>query len=123
MEDINKKNAVDAPVSPTGGNGSRMDEGSNRRLKTTVIVLAVIAAVLALVFAYVWYDRQQMIKDLTIDKENLTNELIELQGEYSQCRQQKQDKAVRERARNPPLHHEALYFPDRFAQYSEYGPP
>ena len=50
MEDINKKNAVDAPVSPTGGNGSRMDEGSNRRLKTTVIVLAVIAAVLALVF-------------------------------------------------------------------------
>ena len=84
MEDINKKNAVDAPVSPTGGNGSRMDEGSNRRLKTTVIVLAVIAAVLALVFAYVWYDRQQMIKDLTIDKENLTNELIELQGEYSQ---------------------------------------
>ena len=47
-------------------------------------MLAVIAAVLALVFAYVWYDRQQMINDLTVDKENLTNELIELQGEYSQ---------------------------------------
>ena len=126
---------------------------NNRKLKVTVIVLAVIAAVLALVFAYVWYDRQQMINDLTIDKENLTNELIELQGEYSQLStdndslnvqldrekekvsqlldriqkdrrsQQKQDQAVRERTRNPSLHHEALYIPDRFAQHSEYRSP
>ena len=39
--------------------------------------------VLAGVFAYVWYDRQKMIDDLTVDKENLTQELIDLQGEYA----------------------------------------
>ena len=50
----------------------------------TTIILAIVVVVLAAVFAYVWYDRQQMIDDLTIDKENLTNELIELQGEYAQ---------------------------------------
>ena len=84
MEEINKKD-------PNGQEKTSMIEtarsnnvDNNRKLKVTVIVLAVIAAVLALVFAYVWYDRQQMINDLTIDKENLTNELIELQGEYSQ---------------------------------------
>ncbi len=56
---------------------------TNRKLKITVIVLAVFAAILALVFAYVWYDRQSMINDLSVDKENLTQELISLQGEYS----------------------------------------
>ena len=74
MEEINKKD-------PNGQEKTSMIEtarsnnvDNNRKLKVTVIVLAVIAAVLALVFAYVWYDRQQMINDLTIDKENLTNE-------------------------------------------------
>lgn len=62
---------------------SRSDN-SNKGLKITVIVLAAVAVVLAGVFAYVWIDRQKMIDDLTIDKQNLTNELIELQGEYAQ---------------------------------------
>ncbi len=56
---------------------------TNKKLKTAVIVLSVFAGILALVFAYVWFDRQGMINDLTIDKENLTQELILLQGEYS----------------------------------------
>lgn len=86
MEDINKK-APDnvAGREKTGMADAGIDKGdNNRRLKVTVIVLAVVAAVLAVVFAYIWYDRQQMINDLTVDKENLTNELIALQGEYSQ---------------------------------------
>ena len=62
---------------------SKSDNG-NKGLKVTVIVLAAVAVVLAGVFAYVWIDRQKMIDDLTIDKQNLTNELIELQGEYAQ---------------------------------------
>lgn len=62
---------------------SRSDN-SNKGLKITVIVLAAVAVVLAGVFAYVWIDRQKMINDLTVDKQNLTNELIELQGEYAQ---------------------------------------
>ncbi len=56
---------------------------TNKKLKTAVIILSIFAGILALVFAYVWYDRQGMIDDLTIDKENLTQELISLQGEYS----------------------------------------
>ena len=59
-------------------------DNPNKGLKVTVIVLAAVAVVLAGVFAYVWIDRQKMIDDLTIDKQNLTNELIELQGEYAQ---------------------------------------
>ena len=59
-------------------------DNPNKGLKVTVIVLAAVAVVLAGVFAYVWIDRQKMIDDLTVDKQNLTNELIELQGEYAQ---------------------------------------
>ena len=84
MEEINKKDTNGTEKAPKIEIARNNNDNGNRKLKTTVIVLAVIAAVLALVFAYVWYDRQQMINDLTIDKENLTNELIELQGEYSQ---------------------------------------
>lgn len=58
-------------------------EDKNRKLKIAVIVLAVVAGILAVVFAYVVYDRQSMIDDLTIDKENLTTELLSLQGEYA----------------------------------------
>ena len=56
---------------------SNVDDGrkeggdANKGLKITVTVLAVVAVVLALVFAYVWYDRQQMINDLTIVTKDL----------------------------------------------------
>lgn len=59
-------------------------EDKNKKLKISVIVLAVIAGMLAIVFAYVLHDRQSMIDDLQIDKENLTTELVELQGEYAE---------------------------------------
>lgn len=59
-------------------------EDKNKKLKIAVIVLAVIAGMLAIVFAYVLHDRQSMIDDLQIDKENLTTELVELQGEYAE---------------------------------------
>lgn len=58
-------------------------EGNSKNLKTAVVVLSAVAALLAIVFAYVWFDRQSMINDLRIDKENLTNELISMQEEYS----------------------------------------
>lgn len=73
-----------APVPGKNYGVGTPDNGNNKTLKITVIVLAVIAVVLAGVFAYVWIDRQKMIDDLTVDKQNLTNELVELQGEYSQ---------------------------------------
>lgn len=86
MED-NKKPVINGPAPAKGPENRTQDnsgDGRNKGLRMTVIILAVVAVVLALVFAYVWYDRQQMINDLTVDKENLTQELVELQGEYSQ---------------------------------------
>lgn len=57
---------------------------NNKNLKIAVVVLAVAAVALAGVFAYVWFDRQSLINDLTVEKEELTEDLINLQGEYSQ---------------------------------------
>lgn len=54
-----------------------------KKLKNIIIVLAVLIGLLAVVFIFVWSDRQSMIKDLTLDKEELTQELVSLQGEYS----------------------------------------
>ncbi|MBR2947836.1 MAG: hypothetical protein IKC17_04525 [Bacteroidales bacterium] len=54
-----------------------------KKLKAIIAGLASIAVILAIVFFFVWRDRQAMIEDLTIDKEALTEELVSLQGEYS----------------------------------------
>ena len=86
MED-NIRPAGGAPGPGNETPANRQDSNrhdSNKVLKITTVVLAVVAVVLSGVFAYVWVDRQKMIDDLTVDKQNLTNELIELQGEYSQ---------------------------------------
>lgn len=83
MEENNKP--VGGGAAPASGwnSGNNSKDNGNNTLKITTIVLAAVAVVLAGVFAYVWIDRQKMINDLTVDKENLTNQLIELQGEYS----------------------------------------
>ena len=54
-----------------------------KKLKAIIAALASLAAILAMVFFFVWRDRQSMIEDLTLDKEELTQELVSLQGEYS----------------------------------------
>lgn len=82
MEENNK--SVNGTPVPEWSPRDNRSGNSNKGLRVTVIILSVVAVVLAGVFAYVWVDRQKMIDDLTIDKQNLTNELIELQGEYSQ---------------------------------------
>lgn len=82
MEENNK--SVNGTPVPEWSPRDNRTGNSNKGLKVTVIILSAVAVVLAGVFAYVWVDRQKMIDDLTIDKQNLTNELIELQGEYSQ---------------------------------------
>ncbi|HIZ86590.1 MAG TPA: hypothetical protein IAC03_00290 [Candidatus Coprenecus pullistercoris] len=86
MEDIDKKDAAGTAVTGKaagGGNDNKKSGDNGSRLRIVVIVLAVIAVVLAAVFAYVWVDRQKMIDDLTVDKENLTQELMALQDEYA----------------------------------------
>lgn len=64
-------------------NTNKEMKNNNKKLKIAVIILAILAGILAIVFAFVWHDRQSMINDLTIDKEQLTQELVALQTEYS----------------------------------------
>ncbi len=54
-----------------------------KKLKTIIWVLVAIIVVLGGVFIYVWTDRNAMINDLTIDKENLTEQMEQLQTDYA----------------------------------------
>ena len=55
---------------------------NEKRLKTIVIVLAAIAVVLVGVLAWMWSERTGVIDDLTVEKETLTSEMIQLQSDY-----------------------------------------
>ena len=52
-------------------------------LKKVMIVLIVVAVALAGALAYVWYQQSTLVKELTLDKENLTQEMIALQNDYA----------------------------------------
>ena len=51
-------------------------------LKNIVIALSVVAVILLGVLVYVWIDRNSLIDDLTIEKDQLTEQLGELQVDY-----------------------------------------
>ncbi len=55
---------------------------SNKKLKTLVIVLAVVAVVLAGVLAWIWVDRNEMIGGLKVEKEDLTGQMLQLKSDY-----------------------------------------
>ena len=52
------------------------------QMKTLAIVLGVVAAGLLAALILMLTQKNALVKDLNIDKQNLTNELIELQGDY-----------------------------------------
>ena len=54
-----------------------------KNLKILIGVLSGVALILAGVLIYIWIDRNSMIDDLTVEKETLTTEMIQLQEEYS----------------------------------------
>ena len=56
----------------------------DKKFKIIIVVLSAAVAVLAIVLIYVWIDRNSYINELTIDKENLTAEMLQLQEEYAQ---------------------------------------
>lgn len=62
--------------------GKKAQEETGGKMKTVVRILAVIAAILAFVLAFTLISNLKLIKELNVDKENLTTELITLQGEY-----------------------------------------
>jgi len=54
-----------------------------KKLRNLVIALAVVAGILAVVMAWIWIDRSGMIGDLTVEKEQLTQEMMVLKEDYS----------------------------------------
>lgn len=53
-----------------------------KNLKIIIIILAAVAAILLGVLAWVWFDRGAMIKDLNVEKEDLTMQMQQLRSEY-----------------------------------------
>lgn len=51
-------------------------------LKPVMWVLAAIAIALGAVLVYVWSSKNSLVKDLEIDKQQLTEQIISLQGDY-----------------------------------------
>ncbi len=45
--------------------------------------LAVVAVVLAGALAYIWYQKSSLVRDLTMEKDELTAQMIELQNDYA----------------------------------------
>lgn len=54
-----------------------------KNFKVLIGALAGVIVVLVGVLIYVWVDRNSMINDLTVDKETLTTEMVQLQEDYS----------------------------------------
>ncbi|MDD4639392.1 MAG: hypothetical protein PHT63_06530, partial [Bacteroidales bacterium] len=54
-----------------------------KKMRNLVIGLGIVAVVLAGVLAWIWIDRNSMIGDLTVEKEQLTREMIDLKEDYS----------------------------------------
>ena len=54
-----------------------------KNYKSIIIALAAVAVVLVGVLIYVYADRNSIINDLTIEKEDLTAQMVELQNDYA----------------------------------------
>lgn len=58
--------------------------GNEKNLKILVIVMASVAVVMAAVLAWIWIDRNGMIKDLNVEKEQLTAQMVQLKDDYQE---------------------------------------
>ena len=56
--------------------------GERNPFKIIVIVLASVAVVLAAVLAWIWIDKTKLVKDLTVEKNLLTQDMIRLKDDY-----------------------------------------
>ena len=57
-------------------------EQKNKSLKTVMWALVAVAALMAAGLAYVWTSKSSLVKDLNAEKEDLTQEMIALKGDY-----------------------------------------
>ena len=52
-------------------------------MKKVMYALIAVAVLLAGALAYIWYQKSSLVKDLTIEKEELTEQMIALQNDYA----------------------------------------
>lgn len=69
----------DHPSKKSGGNGYK---GGSDPMKKIVYILGAVAAVLLIVLVVMWISKNSLVKELKLDKENLTSELVALQSDY-----------------------------------------
>ena len=60
------------------------NKGKEKQLKNIVVVMVIIAITLGGVLAWLWFDRDSMIKELTIEKDGLTAEMVQLRNDYQE---------------------------------------
>lgn len=56
--------------------------GNEKNLKRLVIGMAVVAVILAAILAWIWVEKNGMVKDLTVEKDQLTSQMIQLRDDY-----------------------------------------
>ena len=54
-----------------------------KNLKNVMYILAIVAVLLAGALAYIWYEKSSLVNELTIEKEELTAQMIDLQNDYA----------------------------------------
>lgn len=54
-----------------------------KNLKTLMYVLIAVAVLLAGALGYIWWQKTSLVNELTIDKEELTRQMIDLQNDYA----------------------------------------
>lgn len=52
-------------------------------MKNVMYIMIAVAVLLAGALAYIWYQKSSLVKELTIDKEELTAQMIDLQNDYA----------------------------------------
>ena len=52
-------------------------------LKKIMYALIAVAVILAGVLAYIWYQKSSLVKELTLEKEELTEQMVALQNDYA----------------------------------------
>ena len=57
-------------------------EKKNGGLKSVMYALAAVAVLLAGALAYVWFQKSSLVKDLNLEKEDLTEQIVALQQDY-----------------------------------------
>ena len=54
-----------------------------KKMKTAMICLSVVVAVLAAALAFIWWQKSSLINDLNVEKDELTAQMIQLQNDYA----------------------------------------